>query len=102
MKRKDLKIEERGPTNQEKTLFDLLMKAGTDDRLFMTVARLDGKERAIIAAQMDVHGETGFIPIGIVITADEMRRMTVSGASPTPVDIRDTRRAEPVDPVEVN
>jgi hypothetical protein len=85
-----VELEERELSDQEKFLFDLLLSSGSNGRLFVTVGRIAGVERAVICSSPkdDPHNKF-IIPIAVVLTEPEMKSMTMSGESAVKVAVDD-------------
>lgn len=80
--------EDRELTEKEKFLFDLLMESAKDGRLCMTIARLDGQERALICTMTKGGDADTLVPIALAITDDDIHRMTVEGEEATRASVR--------------
>ena len=80
--------EERELSDMEKFLFDLLMEGAKDGRLCMTIAHLDGKERALICAMTKGRNTDTLVPIALAVTDDDIHRMTVDGEEATEASVR--------------
>lgn len=80
--------KDRKLTEVEKFLFDLLMESAKDGRLCMTIAHLDGQERALICAWTRDENSDTLVPIALAVTDDDIHQMTVDGEEATEASVR--------------